>query len=194
MSEPNAAPATDGHVLDAEGHFHVEDAPVELGHYVVEDWASLGFFGFLGLCVFYQFFTRYALNDSAAWTEEVARYLLIATVFTGIAAATRRTRHIHVDFLYRLIPPMAGRAMSTLIDVGRIVFFAVAVVLTIQMMTRMTYMKMTIIDLPMNIVFAVCAAGFAAAAFRSVQVAMENWKRGYSVLERPEVFIDEVIK
>ena len=194
MSEPNAAPATDGQVLDAEGHFHVEDAPVELGHYVVEDWASLGFFGFLGLCVFYQFFTRYALNDSAAWTEEVARYLLIATVFTGIAAATRRTRHIHVDFLYRLIPPMAGRAMSTLIDVGRIVFFAVAVVLTIQMMTRMTYMKMTIIDLPMNIVFAVCAAGFAAAAFRSVQVAMENWKRGYSVLERPEVFIDEVIK
>jgi len=194
MSEPNATPATEGHVLDADGHFHVEDAPVELGHYLVEDWASLGFFGFLGLCVFYQFFTRYALNDSAAWTEEVARYLLIATVFTGIAAATRRTRHIHVDFLYRLIPTRAGRALSTLIDVGRIVFFAVAVVLTIQMMTRMTYMKMTIIDLPMNIVFAVCAAGFAAAAFRSVQVAIENWKRGYSVLERPEVFIDEVIK
>ena len=194
MNEPNAAPAAGEHVLDAEGHFHVEDAPVQLDHYLVEDWASLAFFWLLGLCVFYQFFTRYALNDSAAWTEEISRYLLIITVFMGIAAATRRTRHIHVDFLYRLIPPMAGRAMSTLIDVGRIVFFAVAVVLTIQMMTRMTYMKMTIIDLPMNIVFAVCAAGFAAAAFRSVQVAMENWKRGYSVLERPEVFIDEVIK
>jgi len=194
MSEPNAAPATDEHVLDAEGHFHVEDAPVELGHYIVEDWVSLGFFWLLGLCVFYQFFTRYALNDSAAWTEEISRYLLIATVFVGIAAATRRTRHIHVDFLYRMIPAGAARALSTIIDVGRIAFFAVAVGLTIQMMTRMTYMKMTIIDLPMNIVFAVCAAGFAAAAFRSVQVAMENWKRGYSVLERPEVFIDEVIK
>lgn len=194
MNEPSAAPAAEEHVLDAEGHFHVEDAPVELGHYVLEDWASLGFFWLLGLCVFYQFFTRYALNDSAAWTEEISRYLLIATVFMGIAAATRRTRHIHVDFVYRLIPASAGRVLSTLIDVLRIGFFATAVVLTVEMMTKMTYMKMTIIDLPMNIVFAVCALGFAAAAVRSVQVAVENWRRGYSVLERPEEFIDEVIK
>ena len=86
-----------------------------------------------------------------------------------------------------MIPAGAARALSTIIDVGRIAFFAVAVGLTIQMMTRMTYMKMTIIELPMNIVFAVCAAGFAAATFRAVQVAIENWKRGYSVLERPEL-------
>ena len=114
------------------------DAPIELSHYMIEDWAALGFFWLLGLCVFYQFFTRYALNDSAAWTEEIARYLLICTVFMGIASATRRTRHIHVDFLYRLMPAKAGRALSTLIDLLRIAFFAIAVGLTIQMMTRMT--------------------------------------------------------
>ena len=37
---------------------------------------------------------------------------------------------------------------------------------------------MTIIDLPMNIVYGVCAIGFAAATVRSVQVAIENWRRG----------------
>ena len=104
MADPIPAPSAGGHVLDAEGHFHVEDAPIELAHYLVEDWASLGFFWLLGLCVFYQFFTRYALNDSAAWTEEIARYLLICIVFVGIASAVRRTRHIHVDFVYRLHP------------------------------------------------------------------------------------------
>ena len=108
------------------GHFHATDAPIELSHYVWEDWAALGFFWLLGLCVFYQFFTRYALNDSASWTEEIARYLLIGAVFLGIASATRRTRHIHVDFLYRLIPAKLGRLLSTLIDVLRIGFFAVA--------------------------------------------------------------------
>ena len=188
-----AAPATD-HVLGDDGQFHVTDAPIELRHYVTEDWIAMGFFWLLGLCVFYQFFTRYALNDSASWTEEIARYLLICTVFFGIASATRRTRHIHVDFVYRLVPAPVGRAMSTIIDVLRIGFFAIAVVLTIQMMTRMTSLQMTIIDLPMNLVYGVCAVGFAAAAFRSVQVALENWRRGYSILERPEVFIDEVIK
>ena len=189
----DAAPATE-HVLDDEGHFHATDAPIELSHYVIEDWASLAFFWLLGLCVFYQFFTRYALNDSASWTEEIARYLLICTVFMGISAATRRTRHIHVDFLYRLIPASLGRLLSTLIDLLRIGFFAIAVGLTIQMMTRMTNLQMTIIDLPMNIIYAMCAVGFAASTVRAVQVAIENWKRGYSVLERPEIAIEETIE
>jgi TRAP-type C4-dicarboxylate transport system permease small subunit len=184
----------DAPVLDDKGHFHAADAPIDLGHYVVEDWIAMAFFWLLGLCVFYQFFTRYALNDSAAWTEEVARYLLIATVFIGIAAATRRTRHIHVDFLYRLVPAGVGRFLSTIIDVLRIAFFAVAIGLTVQMMTRMTSLQMTIIDLPMNIVYAICAMGFAAATFRAIQVAIENWKRGWSVLEKPEMLIEETIR
>ena len=33
--------------------------------------------------VFYQVFTRYVLSDSAAWTEEIARYFLVAVVFIG---------------------------------------------------------------------------------------------------------------
>jgi len=193
MSATNDTARAAAPVLDDEGHFHATDEPIDLSHYLVEDWVSLGFFWLLGACVFYQFFTRYALNDSAAWTEEIARYLLIATVFMGIAASVRRTRHIHVDFLYRLVPAPVGRLLSTLVDVVRIAFFAAAVALTIQMMTKMTALQMTIIDLPMNIIYGICAAGFAAAAFRSVQVAIENWKRGWSILERPEHAIEETI-
>ena len=194
MTDINQSTHAAGAVLDEEGHFHVEDAPVELSHYLLEDWLSLGFFWLLGLCVFYQFFTRYVLNDSAAWTEEIARYLLICTVFVAIAAAVRRTRHIHVDFIYRMIPAGAGRALSTLVDVGRIVFFAIAVGLTIQMMLRMGNLKMTIVELPMNIIYGVCAFGFAMATFRSIQVGIENWKRGFSLLERPEHAIEETIE
>jgi TRAP-type transport system small permease protein len=194
MTDANqAAPAVE-HVLDDEGHFHVTDAPIDLSGYLLEDWLSLGFFWLLGLCVFYQFFTRYVLNDSAAWTEEIARYLLMSTVFVAISAAVRRTRHIHVDFLYRLIPASAGRALSTGVDIVRIVFFAIAVGLTIQMMTRMGSLQMTIVDLPMNIIYGICAFGFAAATVRSVQVAIENWRRGFSLLERPEHAIEETIE
>src|SRR4249919_3090453 len=137
MNDTTDTPRAAEQVLDEEGHFHVEDAPIELSRYLIEDWLSLGFFWLLGLCVFYQFFTRYVMNDSAAWTEEIARYLLMSTVFVAIAASVRRTRHIHVDFLYRIIPARAGRVLSTAVDGVRIVFFALAVGLTMQMMMRM---------------------------------------------------------
>src|SRR5438094_76706 len=169
----------DEHVLDETGHFHVHDAPIDLTHYSFEAWIAFGFFWLLAANIFYQFFTRYALNDSASWTEEIARYLLICVVFIGLAAAVRTNTNIHVDFFYRLMPAKMARVMSTVVDIGRTVFFAIATVLTFQMMQKMGSYKMTIIDLPMNIVYSVCMAGFAFAAIRSVQVTIRHWKQGY---------------
>ena len=70
-------------VMGADGEFHAQDEAVDLSGTPLEGWVALAFFWILGATVFYQFFTRYVMNDSAAWTEEIARYLLIAVVFTG---------------------------------------------------------------------------------------------------------------
>ena len=188
---PGSPPAE--HVLDESGHFHAQDAPIDLSHYTFEAWIAFAFFWLLALTVFYQFFTRYVLNDSAAWTEELARYLLICTVFVGISAAVRQTRHIHVDFVYRLLPAPVARVLSTVVDLVRIAFFAYATLLTWQMMDKMANYKMTLIDLPMNVVYSACMAGFAFSTLRSVQVAIENWRRGFSILERPETLIEETL-
>ena len=64
----------------------------------------------------------------------------------------------------------------------------------LAMMSKMGNLQMTIIDLPMNIIYGVCALGFAAATIRSVQVGIENWRRGFSLLERPEHAIEETIE
>ena len=72
-------------------------------------------------------------------------------------------------------------------DVLRTAFFVAAVIMTTQMMIKIgNNASMTIVDLPMNIVYGVCLFGFAAMAWRSLQVARIHWRRGYSVLERPE--------
>jgi TRAP-type C4-dicarboxylate transport system permease small subunit len=178
------------HILDASGHLHVTDAPIDLSHYSIEAWIAFAFFWVLAADIFYQFFTRYALNDSAAWTEEIARYLLICVVFVAIAASVRTNRHIHVDFFYRLLPARVCRVLSTFVDVIRVVFFGYAVYLTWAMMQKMGNYKMTIVELPMNTVYAVCMFGFACACARSVQVLVIHWRQGFSVLERPEVALD----
>jgi len=173
-------------VMGDDGQFHATDDEVDLSGTPVEAWVALGFFWLLGLTVFYQFFTRYALNNSASWTEEIARYLLIVTVFTGASIGVAKNNHIHVDFFYRYMPTPLARGMSTLVDVIRIAFFGAAAFLTGQMMEKLGSYKMTIIDLPMNIVYGVVLAGFAAMALRAVWVMKVHWQRGYSVLERPE--------
>ena len=43
----------------------------------------------------------------------------------------------------------------------------------------------------MNIVYGVCLAGFAACTLRSAWVARIHWRRGYSVLERPESTMED---
>ena len=178
-------------VMGDDGEFHATDEVVDLSDTPVEAWAALLFFWALGLTVFYQFFTRYVMNDSAAWTEEIARYLLIATVFVGAAIGVAKNNHIQVDFFYRFMPAWLGRTMALLTDLLRIAFLAAAVVLTWQMMNKMGNYKMTIIDLPMNLVYGVCLVGFAAMGLRSVWVMRVNLQRGYSVLERPESTMED---
>ena len=174
------------HVLGEDGQFHAQDEAVDLSGTPVEAWVALGFFWLLGAVVFYQFFTRYVLNDSAAWTEEIARYLLIATVFTGATIGVIKNNHIQVDFFYRYMPHRMARGMATAVDILRIAFFAAAVVLTVLMMLKLgSNSRMTMIDLPMNWVYGVCLLGFAMMTFRSVLVARRHWQRGYTVLERP---------
>jgi TRAP-type C4-dicarboxylate transport system permease small subunit len=160
---------------------------VELGSTSLEGWLALGLFWLLGITVAYQFATRYILNDSAAWTEEVARYMLIAVVFIGAAVGVAKNSQIQVDFFYRYMPEAMGRWLSRAVDVVRVAFFAAAVVMTVQMMLKIgNQTRMTIVDAPMNIVYGLCLFGFAAMTWRSLQVARRHWQRGYSVLERPE--------
>jgi TRAP-type transport system small permease protein len=179
-------------VMGADGQFHAQDEAVDLSGTTFEAWVALGFFWVLGITVFYQFFTRYVLNNSAAWTEEIARYLLIATVFTGATIGVIKNNHIQVDFFYRFMPQKLARSTATLVDVMRIGFYAAATVLTAMMMLKLGgTSRMTMVDLPMNWVYGVCMLAFAAMALRSVQVAVLHWRRGYTVLERPESTMDD---
>ena len=68
---------------DEIAHTFEDEVPkaADLGQYAVEDWLALAIFWIMALCVFLQFFTRYVLNDSYAWTEEIATYCLIGVVF-----------------------------------------------------------------------------------------------------------------
>lgn len=176
-----------GHVLNAAGEFDVRDEPIDLSQYRFENWIAFGFFWALAVVIFYQFFTRYALNDSASWTEEIARYLLICAVFVGAAVNVRKDNHIQVDFFYRFMPRWLGRSFSTAVDAARIAFLAYCAWLTVGLIGKIGAQRMAIVDWPIGLVYGVVCFGFALMTFRAIGVAIRNWRRGASALERPEL-------
>jgi TRAP-type C4-dicarboxylate transport system permease small subunit len=178
-------------VMGDDGEFHATDEAVDLSGTPIEAWVSLLLFWALAGVVFTQFFTRYALNDSAAWTEEIARYLLIGVVFVGASIGVAKNNHIQVDLLYRYLPASACRVLAVAVDLLRIAFLGSMSVYTVQMMQKMGSYQMTIVDLPMNIVYSVVLFGFVAMTVRSLWVAKVHWQRGYSVLERPESHMND---
>ena len=189
QAAPAAMPAKEinEHVMNEAGEFVVQDEPINLSVYHFEDWLAFVFFWVLAVTIFYQFFTRYVMNDSASWTEEIARYLLICTVYIGAAVGVRKNNHIQVDFFYRVFPKKIMRVASVFADIARVLFLGYAVWLTWQLIEKIGNQPMSVVDWPIGLVYGVVMFGFALMTFRALGVMRANWSRGQSILENPEL-------
>lgn len=172
---------------DKESSGFIEDVEVNWKEYSIEDFVSFVIFWILGAVVFAQFFSRYVLNDSIAWTEEIARYLLIAVAFAGAPIAVRKNTHIHVEFFYRFINRSLARFLSVLVDLIRIVFFAYGTWISWKILKIMKAQYMTAVHVSMAWIYSLVFAGFLLMTFRAVQVTIKHWRQGYSSLDyKPE--------
>ena len=108
----------------------------------------------LALIVFLQFFTRYVLNDSLSWTEEIARYGLMWLAFIGGAVVTRKNTHIAVELVSNLMRPglRAPRCWRRSIS-SRSAFSALLAYFSVTIIERMHYQRMTVFEVPMSVVY-----------------------------------------
>jgi len=157
---------------------HVEDVEVEIEHYP-EDWLAFALFWALAFIVFLQFFTRYILNDSLAWTEEIARYGLMCITFIGGAMVTRRNSQIAVVLLPNLLPAWAGRVLLALVDLITLGFLGLLAYFSVLIVERMQVQRMTVVDLSMSYVYGVIAFGCFLMLARQIQRVFRNMRDGW---------------
>jgi TRAP-type C4-dicarboxylate transport system permease small subunit len=156
--------------IDEMAHaFEDEGGPVDLSHHTIEDWLTLAVFWAMAVCVFLQFFTRYALNNSLAWTEEIAANCLVIVVFLGSAMCVRMGRHIAVDLIYNFLPRRLGRGLEVAVDVICIGFYGYMAWLMWRYIDIVGSERMVTVDLPRGFVFYTVFAAFALMLLRSVQ-------------------------
>ena len=162
---------------------------VDLSDQDVTDAPVLVVFWLLAFVVFLQFFTRYVLNDSLGWTEEIARFLLIAVTFMGAIMAVRKQSHIAVEIVYRVMPRLLRRVLQTLIDLGLTVFFALLAWWCADLAGN-TFQMMVSIDVPKAWLYWFVTACLALMALYQALVTVRHLRRGTSRLIDPDADVE----
>lgn len=157
-----------------------EDTEVIVEHHP-EDWLAFVIFWSLAFIVFLQFFTRYVMNDSLAWTEEIARYGLMWVVFIGGAMVTRRNTHIAVELLSNVMKP--GRMRQVLlaaVDIVKLAFIGFLAFVSVTITERMGIQRMTVFDVSMGWVYAGVSLGCFLMLFRQAMNVWRNAREGWN--------------
>lgn len=148
----------------------------------IEDWVSVAILWAMSTFVFLQVVTRYFLNNSLAWTEEISSYLLITLTFLGSAMAVRKNTHIQIEFLYTLLSHRSGLILALFVDALRIAFLALSTYLAYEVMLIMQFQYMAVVSWPLSWVYGCVFLGYAAMTIRSIQVIIRHWKTKSSEL------------
>ncbi len=132
------------------------------------DVPALVCFALLATVVLLQFLTRYVLDDSLAWTEEIARYLLIGTAYAGSVSALRKGAHIFLELAYRLAPPSNVKALAIMSEAVIMTWHAILTFFAAQL-AIVADRRMVSVELPTSIVYGFVALTLAVATAISVR-------------------------
>ncbi|QDY71518.1 TRAP transporter small permease [Qingshengfaniella alkalisoli] len=147
----------EGRAGDARPDITFADEGVDISDFRIWDLPGLIALWGLAIIVFLQFFTRYVLNDSLAWTEEIARYVLILVAFLGAISVTRKGTHIFLEFFYRYLSPVAGKWMSVAMEFVSTVFWGYLAWQAV-LLAQKTKTKMASAEIPKSLVYWSVAA------------------------------------
>ena len=167
----------------------VEEADIDLADQSWADGPVLVVFWLLAFVVFLQFFTRYVLNDSLGWTEEIARFLLITVTFLGSIMAVRKESHIAVELFYRYVPRPARRVFQLVVDVVSTAFFGALAVWCSQLAGN-TRQMMVSIDVPKAWLYWFVFACLVLMTVHAVLATIRHLRTGTSRLIDPESYAE----
>lgn len=118
--------------------------------------------------------TAIGLNLSAAWTEELARYLLIWIVFLGAGIGCRRRQLISLEFVVRRLPSLPGQGLVHLGLLACLGFFALLVSVGLAFMELGAVETSPVMQIPKAWVYAAMPAGAGLMILNTATLMVET--------------------
>ena len=82
----------------------------------------------MSILVAVQVFSRYVLNHSLFWSEELSRFLLVWITFLGASVVYYRGANASVDFLYLRLGKIGRRNLDLIVNIVSLIFFTVMMI------------------------------------------------------------------
>jgi TRAP-type C4-dicarboxylate transport system permease small subunit len=172
MTKPSAPAATDEATDALFREWEAMEARTNLADLRPVDSIAFTFFWALFGVVFLQFFSRYVMQNSYGWTEEIARYLLIGVCFAGSVMAVRKGTHIAVEAMLNFLAAPQRRLAHIAID-GIMLGFCALMTWHAFVLSGRTNQYMVSIDIPKSVIYYGVTLAFAGmtiyAAIRLVK-------------------------
>ncbi|MGO4886650.1 TRAP transporter small permease [Anaerobacillus sp. MEB173] len=117
-----------------------------------------------------QVFNRYVLSNSLTWSEELARYLFIWSIYLGVSYAVKEGRHLEISFLKTFFPFIIQKVITVIASLLTLLFCIYCVYYGIQLSSFImgTGQTSPALKLPMYIVYAAVPVGMGLMGIRTI--------------------------
>jgi len=119
-------------------------------------------------------FSRYVLERTFVWYDEVARACFMWLVFLGAAVAVRRGAHFGLDVLVGMLPPPLKRAARLLTPLTVVVFSGALIWLGWDLMRHGATQTTAVMGMPVSWIYAAMPVGGALMAYYAAMLLFEK--------------------
>ena len=130
---------------------------------LIEGTTATVLVGVIVVALTLQVFFRYVVRAPLFWSEELARFVLIWSVFAGATFAFRHRSHMSIDVVRYIVP---ARFVGVVDIVGRLVmtaFFALLALISWQFVLRFADIKSAAMEIPLAVVYIILPATSVAS-------------------------------
>ena len=134
-------------------------------------WAVIALMAVMVVLVFANVVSRYLLNYSIVWVEEVTRYMMVWVGFLGSGLVLRLGAHVAVDALQEALPVRAAQAVRAAIVAVLAVTFAAMLWLGVRYCAFAWDQETPVLNWPTGAVYLAIPIGAALMLAHLVFVA-----------------------
>ncbi|MGJ9383128.1 TRAP transporter small permease [Salipaludibacillus sp. CF4.18] len=126
------------------------------------------------LLVFLQIVSRVLFSSSFAWTEELARYLMIWITFLGASVGFQYSSHISVEYFINKFKPRYAKWMQVTASTACLIFLSVLLIKGIDIIDRSMIQKSASLRIPIGFIYYIMPISAILMAINIIDITLKT--------------------